>query len=136
MKKAFIQTVNSFKSSLPILIGVLMLVSLAIVVIPKDFYTKVFTGNYFFDPFIGAVLGSIASGNPLTSYIIGGELIQKEIGLIAVTAFVLSWVTVGIIQLPAEILMLGKKFAITRNVVSFISAIIVSILVVGTLNFL
>jgi len=136
MKKAFIQTLNSFKMSLPIIAGVLMLVSLAVTLIPKGLYSKVFTGSYLMDPFLGAIFGSISSGNPLTSYIIAGELLEKEVGLIAVTAFILSWVTVGFIQFPAEALMLGKKFAVVRNIASFVSALVISILVVITLNFL
>jgi len=52
----------------------------------------------------------------------------------AITAFIISWVTVGIVQLPAESLMLGKKFAFTRNIVSFITAIIIAILTVFTIR--
>jgi uncharacterized membrane protein YraQ (UPF0718 family) len=122
--------------SLPIIAGVLMLVSLAVTLIPKSLYSKVFTGSYLIDPFLGAIFGSISAGNPLTSYVIGGELLQKEVGLMAVTAFILSWVTVGFIQFPAEALMLGKKFAVVRNMASFVSALVISILVVITLNFL
>jgi hypothetical protein len=47
-----------------------------------------------------------------------------------VTAFLVAWVTVGIIQLPAEIMMLGKRFAITRNILSFIFSILVAIMTV------
>ncbi|GAG00736.1 unnamed protein product, partial [marine sediment metagenome] len=86
------------------------------------------------DPLIGAIFGSVSSGNPIISYIIGGELLDQGVSLIAVTAFILAWVTVGIIQLPAESLMLGKRFAITRNILSFITALIISILTVLTLS--
>ena len=50
-------------------------------------------------------------------------------------ALIQTWVTVGLVQLPAEILMLGKRFAITRNILAFISAIIISILTVLMLRF-
>jgi|MudIll2142460700_1097286.scaffolds.fasta_scaffold2547241_1 hypothetical protein len=48
----------------------------------------------------------------LTSYIIGGELRQRGVSMLAITAFIVARVTVGIIQLLAEALMLGKRFAI------------------------
>jgi hypothetical protein len=51
-----------------------MLLALADVLIPKQTYRLIFSGNWFFDPLMGAALGSISEGNPLTSYIIGGEL--------------------------------------------------------------
>jgi len=119
---------------IPIILGVFILLSLISTAIPKSFYAKLFTGNLLLDSIIGATVGSISGGNPLTSYIVGGEMLEQGVGLAAVTAFLLGWVTVGIIQLPAESLMLGKRFAIIRNLVSFIMAIIVSVLVVLTIK--
>jgi len=130
VKKSALQTLNSLKRSILILISVLLLVSFMISAIPKEFYSKIFTGNNLIDSLIGAIIGSISAGNPINSYIVGGELLSQGIGLIAVTAFILTWVTVGIVQLPAESLMLGKKFAIYRNILSFITAIVVSILTI------
>jgi len=60
--------------------------------------------------------------------------LKVGIGLIAITSFILSWVTVGIIQLPAECYFLGKKFGIMRNILSFLFSIVISILVVLTLK--
>jgi len=61
-------------------------------------------------------------------------MLQQGVNMTAITAFIISWVTVGIVQLPAESLMLGKKFAFTRNIVSFITAIIIAILTVFTIR--
>jgi len=133
-KEALIKTLKNFRQMLPAILGVVMLVSLSLSLIPKSFYTKIFTGNNIFDPLLGAAIGSISAGNPIISYIIGGELLEQGVSLIAVTAFILSWVTVGIVQLPAESMMLGKKFAITRNAISFISSIIIAFLVMFTLS--
>jgi hypothetical protein len=55
---------------------------------------------------------SAVLGCELTSYVIGGEVRHEGVGMVAITAFIVSWVTVGIIQLPAEAVMLGKRFAI------------------------
>ncbi len=136
MKKALVKTLNNFKQTLPIILGVLLLVSLAITAIPKTFYASVFSGNKFIDPLLGALLGSISAGNPVMSYIMAGEFLKQGVSLLAATAFILAWVTVGLIQLPAESLMLGKKFAIVRNAVSFVTAIMVAVLTVFTLSFL
>lgn len=135
-KKSFLKTVNSFKQILPILGGVVMLIGLFISVVPKNLYQKFFTGNTVIDSLAGAFFGSIATGNPITSYIIGGEFLKQGISLVAVAAFILTWVTVGIIQLPAESLIFGKKFAITRNIICFLTALVVAVLTVFTLSFL
>ena len=70
----------------------------------------------------------------MVSYIFAGELLKQGISLIAVTAFIVSWVTVGIVQIPAESAILGKRFTLIRNLTAFIFAIIVAILTVLILN--
>jgi uncharacterized membrane protein YraQ (UPF0718 family) len=133
-KQAFLNTTRAFKKSLPILMGVLMLLALADSVIPKQSYSLIFSRNWLLDPLIGAALGSISGGNPLTSYIIAGELRQEGVNMLPITAFIVAWVTVGIIQLPAEALMLGKRFAIVRNAVSFCTSIVIAIFTVLTIG--
>ncbi len=136
VKKAAKQTLGAIKMSFPTLVGILLLTSFIITVVPDDMYTRFFIGNNIVDAFLGATVGSIAAGNPMTSYVIGGELLGNGVSMIAVTAFILTWVTVGTVQIPAEIVMLGKRFTWTRNIASFVSAIIIAFLTVITLNLL
>ena len=133
-KKATKKTLNNFMQIFPIILGLFLLLSLTISAIPETFYTNIFTGNKFTDPLIGALLGSVSGGTSITSYILAGEFLNQGVGLLAVTAFMLSWVTVGTIQMPVESAIFGKKFAIVRNIASFVTAIIVAILTVATLS--
>lgn len=114
MKVAIKKTNQNIKTSMPIIIGVLLMVNLLNPLL-QDYYVKVFTGNYFIDPFIGSLLGSISFGIPIISYVTGGELLKEGVSLLAVIAFILTWSTVGIVMLPLETASLGKKFAILRN---------------------
>lgn len=134
MKNASVKTLNSFKQSLPVILGVLFLLSLIMSIIPDTLYVKIFSGNKLIDLLLGAVLGSVSGGSPMTSYILAGEFLDQGVSVLAATAFMLAWVTVGLIQLPAESLMLGKKFAIVRNILSFVTVIIVAILTILTLS--
>lgn len=133
MKTAFAKTIQNVKISLPIIIGVLMLVNI-INPLLQNYYTKIFTGNYIIDPLVGSILGSISFGIPIVSYVTGGELLKEGVSLLAVTAFIFSWSTVYIVMLPLEISSLGRKFAILRNSLNFITAIIIAILTVLTLK--
>ena len=135
-KESVVKSLRAMYRSLPIIFGVIILVSLMNVLVPKTFFSTLFQGNIFLDSFVGSILGSILAGTPVTSYVIGGELLKQGISLVAVTAFIVSWVTVGIVQLPAEIMLLGKKFAIVRNVTAFILSIIVAIITVVILSIL
>lgn len=47
----------------------------------------------------------------------------------------ITWVTVGLVQLPAEMPALGQRFALLRNAFSFILSIPVAILTAGSLRF-
>ena len=127
IKKAAVSAIKPLYRALPILTGVVLLIGLVSVLIPKSSISYLFSGNIFSDPIIAAALGSVLAGNPVTSYILGGEMIGLGVSLAAVTAFLIAWVTVGMVQLPAEMFMLGKRFAITRNVLSFVFSIIAAI---------
>ncbi len=135
-KKAFKNTINNIKSTIPILAGVILLISFVIKIIPETLYSKIFFGNKILDSFLGALIGGVAAGNPVNSYVIGSELLSQGVSLVAVVAFIISWVTVGVIQLPAEAMLLGKRFALVRNLISFVFAIVISILTVLLLQLL
>ena len=136
LKQTAVKAAKSLYRMIPIIFGVILLISLINVIIPKTFYSSIFRGNILADSFIGSFIGSISAGNPATSYIIGGELLKQGISLIAVTAFLVAWVTVGLVQLPAESMLLGKRFAIIRNIIAFVFSIIVAIITVLILGVL
>ena len=135
LKKSINNSWKSIWKATPIILVVISLISLIMSFISKENISNLFTGS-FFDIFTGSFIGSLLAGNPITSYIISGELLRNGVSLIAVTAFLVAWVTVGLIQMPAEIDILGKKFAIYRNLSSFIWAMIVAVVVVGLVNIL
>lgn len=135
MKKAFFKTTQVFKTVVPMLTGVLLLVSLLHQFF-KNNYQYWFSGNLILDPLIGAIAGSISFGMPVTSYVAGGELLHAGVSLLAVTAFIMSWTTVGLIMIPLEASTLGIRFAVVRNILNFIFSLLVAISTVSTLKFL
>jgi uncharacterized membrane protein YraQ (UPF0718 family) len=134
LKESIYKAGKSLWNMFPIILGTILLVSLISALVPQSLYTKIFTENYFLDPFIGSLIGSISAGMPLTGYIFGGELLKQGISLLAVTAFLVAWVTVGVVQLPAEMMILGKKFAVFRNLSAFVLSIIVAIITILIFN--
>ncbi len=132
--QAFQRSGRMFLAALPILLGVLLWVSMFLEAMPQDLSAAIFTGQPLLDAIEGATLGSIATGQPVVSYILGGELLKHGASAVAVTALVFSWVTVGVVQLPAEALMLGTRFALWRNLISYALAIAASFLTAWTLR--
>jgi predicted Fe-Mo cluster-binding NifX family protein len=133
---ATISAGRQFVNLLPILIGVVLLIGLFNAFVAEAWLTSVFSGNRALDTLWGACFGSIFAGNPINSYVIGGELLKYGVSLFAVTAFIVTWVTVGLVQLPAEIAAFGKRFAFLRNGLSFVLAIPIAILTVLIVNLL
>jgi uncharacterized membrane protein YraQ (UPF0718 family) len=123
---------KSMVLSVPIIFSLLLLFGWMQVFLPRSVLLYLFRGNTLSDTLTGAVLGSIFTGNAANSYIIGGELLQRGVSLFAVAAFITAWVTVGIVQLPAEIAFLGRRFSITRNCISLVLAVMVAVAAVWT----
>jgi hypothetical protein len=119
---------------LPIMIGVVLLIGLFNAFVSREALASVFSGGVALDSLWGACFGSILAGNPISSYIIGGELLEQGVSLFAVTALIVAWVTVGVVQIPAEMSALGARFALVRNAVCFVFAILVAIITVLILN--
>jgi hypothetical protein len=135
VKQSVVNTFQVFKSFMPVMIGLLLFINLLNVCF-RDYYTDIFSGNPVLDPLIGTIAGSISFGIPVTSYIVGGELLEDGVSLLAVTAFVMAWTTVGLAMLPLEATFFGKRFAIVRNAINFFFAIIIAILTIYTLKVL
>lgn len=136
LAETFRKTWGAFASVIPVILGMVLLTGLVTRFLPMKSLAGLFGGNDLLDALVGAAIGGISAGHPLTSYVLGGELLKAGVSLVAVTALIVSWVTVGSIQLPAEALMLGRRFAIYRNLLSFVFAILVAVLTVGTLAML
>lgn len=136
IKEAFNKSLKGFLSMLPMLIAILLLLGIFDVYITKDILLSLFISNNFVDTITGTLLGGVLTGNPMISYILGGELTDAGVSLYAVTAFILSWVTIGLVQLPAEVEIFGIRFTFYRTLFTFITTVLVSLSTVLTVNWI
>ena len=120
----------------PLLLGVIGLVGLFQVLVTPEMLGSLFRGNPLADTLIGTLTGAAAAGNPVVSYILGGELLAQGISLYAVSAFILSWVTLGFIQLPAEVEVFGRRFTLFRNLLAFVFTMLIAVATALTLQVL
>jgi hypothetical protein len=130
------KTLGGFFGLLPIVLGMLLVTSLAMSLFSGQITGALFGHGVLLDTVVGALIGSVALGHPSASYILGGELLAAGVELGAVTALMVSWVTVGVVHLPAESLLLGRRFAVLRNIIAFAAAIVIAGLVPLTLRIL
>lgn len=128
IKRNLLNTLFWLKELIPMLLWILLLISM---LKELDFFNKIipYIENNFIGILFSDLFGSISAWNVLNSYIIVDSIWNFEENLLIITTFLVAWVTVWIVQLPAEIYFLWKKFSIIRNMISFIFAIIASYLV-------
>ncbi len=124
--KVLLKSSLAFLAMMPLLLGVIGLVGLFQVLVTPEMLASLFQGTPLLDTLLGTLTGGISAGNPIVSYIIGGELLEQGISLYAVSAFILSWVTLGLIQLPAEIEVFGGRFTLYRNILSFVFVMLIA----------
>jgi uncharacterized membrane protein YraQ (UPF0718 family) len=134
--QALKQAVLGLLSMLPMIVAIVGLVGLFQTFVTQEMLASLFTGDPVRDTLVGTVAGGIAVGQALISYILGGELLEQGVSMYAVTAFILAWVTLGVVQLPAEAEVLGGRFTLWRNVLAFLSTLLVSVATVWTMGVL
>ena len=99
-----------------------------------SFARCLFGKSAFLDTLAGTFVGAISVGNGMISYVIAEGLLEHGVSVYATAAFILAWVTLGFIQLPAEASVFGVRFTIYRNILTLISTILVAYLTVITVG--
>ena len=135
-RKVLQKSALSFLALSPLLLGIIGLVGLFQVLVTPKMLAALFQGNGVIDTLIGTLAGATAPGNPVVSYLLGGELLQQGISLYAVSAFVISWVTLGLTQLPAEVEVFGGRFTLYRNILAFVFTMLIATLTTLTVQVL
>lgn len=134
--QAFYKSATGFALNLPMLTGIILLTGLIEVFITPEMLSSLFSGHPFYDTLIGTVSGGISVGQPFVSYLIGGELLNNGMSYYTVTAFIASWVTLGVVQLPYEYSVFGGRFTLIRNLLAFIFVLLITFVTVQTLHLL
>ncbi len=133
-RKVLQKSALSFLALSPLLLGIIGLVGLFQVLVTPKMLAALFKGNGVIDTLIGTLAGATAPGNPVVSYLLGGELLKQGISLYAVSAFVISWVTLGLTQLPAEVEVFGGRFTLYRNILAFVFTMLIATLTTLTVQ--
>jgi predicted Fe-Mo cluster-binding NifX family protein len=129
-RSALKKTMKQFSSMLPVLLGVIMIMGLVQAFLSKELILKIFSKSPLLDTIIGTFTGSIFAGNPVNSYVIGQSLLKLGAGWAGVCALMFSWVSIGLVQMPAEVQAMGFRFTLLRNGAAFFITIAASLLTV------
>lgn len=79
----------------------------------------------------GGLVGAVAIGPPVAAFPIAASFIEGGAWPPAAAAFIVSWVSVGVISLPVEAHVFGWRFALLRNSLTFVAALLIGLLIGG-----
>jgi uncharacterized membrane protein YraQ (UPF0718 family) len=111
-------------------LNILILISIVLFFIPDTLIVHYLGANSGWFGFgIAAIVGSITLIPGFISYPLAATLLKQGATYAVVAVFMTTLMMVGIVTLPLEIKYFGKKAAILRNILNFIAAIIIGILI-------
>lgn len=120
---------RSLLKLLPLLIAVFGLVGLFKEFLPPQLVSRwLGESSGLLALLLSATVGAVSIGPPLAAYPLAGSLLQAGAWPPAIAAFILSWISVGVITLPFEAQIFGSRFALVRNSISFIAAMLCGLL--------
>jgi len=126
------QTWNSFLINIPIILWILILISILQVYFPLENILSF--GNKIFSIFLADLLAGLFSGNPINSYILAWEIWFSMETIFLISVFLVSWITVWLVQIPAESYFFWIRYSIIRNILSFLFAILWGFLIMLLYN--
>jgi uncharacterized membrane protein YraQ (UPF0718 family) len=116
----------SFKKVAAMFLAVFLLIGLFQVFVSTEVIQKLMgSGVGGFAPLIGSVVGGIAAGPPVAIYPVSRFLLEHQAALAAIAALITAWVSVGTVSLPAEMNVLGRRFALSRWGLALVFSILI-----------
>ena len=119
--------IKKIKKIAPAFTSILVVISIILSLVPNEMIVK-HLGNTdsYFGVLIASILGSITIIPGPISYPLCGILVDEGVSYSVIAAFSSSLMLVGVLTFSVEKAYFGRKFAILRNVVSFIIALLIA----------
>lgn len=129
-KQGLIKGSKSFLKLMPVLLPLFLFIGILLAIVTPEFIASILGPESGIIGYILAlVIGSITFMPPFVAYPLGLELLNNGAAYPQVAGFLVALMSVGLVYFSAETRLFSKKSAIIRNLVSFVGAIIVILVV-------
>jgi len=127
-KQAVKIAVKSFFGILPILLAIIGLIGLLLGVVPPEVISR-YLGQEagWWATLTAFVLGSVLYISSLVSIPLAASLLRAGASVTTIAAFITGLMMVNTLTLPLEIKHLGKKMALSRNLLSLLFAFAIAL---------
>lgn len=120
-KKALMKAWKSFENILPQLLSILVIIGIALAVLnPRVISDLIGSGSGFPGVAMAALVGAIALIPGFVAFPLAAALLEGGAGYMQIGALVSTLMMVGVLTIPLEIKIMGKKAALIRNVLAFL----------------
>ncbi len=110
------------------IIAIIFLIGLILTIIPPESIKNVLgSSSTFMSTIVAAVVGSITLIPAFVAFPLVGSFVDVGASIVPAVAFLTTLTMVGIVTFPLEKKEFGLKFALTRNILSFIFAIAIAL---------
>ncbi len=131
-KKKTIAAMKKSKSMMGNMMGeivaIIFIIGLILTLIPPESIRSVLgSSNTFFSTILAAMVGSITLIPAFVAFPLVGSFVDVGASIVPAAAFLTTLTMVGVVTFPLERKEFGLKFTLTRNLVSFVFAIIIAL---------
>jgi len=121
---------KSFVRILPMMLAIILIIGLMSGFVPPKTISRVVGRDAgFLGVLTVALLGAVLQIPSLIAFPLAASLLKMGASLTSVAVFITTLTMIGFVMLPLEIRILGKRFALLRNALSFIIAILIGLLI-------
>lgn len=129
VKQAMKQSRSMMKTMIGDIVGIIFLIGLVLTFIPpSSIEAALGSSNTLWGSAIAAIAGSITLIPAFVAFPLVGSLVQNGASIIPAAAFLTTLTMVGVVTFPLEKREFGTKFALARNLLSFVAALMIAAL--------
>ena len=119
---------KSLQSLLPRILGMVALVGLVLALVPPDLLRRLFNVRGLGGYLLIAGIGSLITMPAPIAFPLAGSMLRLGAAPATLATFVTTLTMVGIVTAPMEVAHFGTRFTVVRQTLSFITAIIIGLL--------
>jgi uncharacterized membrane protein YraQ (UPF0718 family) len=123
-------SVKRFVRIFPAFLTMIVLVSVVLFLVPDVVISEYLGGsNKFIGVVLASVLGSVTVMPGFIAFPLAGILLKEGVAYMVIAAFTTTLMMVGVLTAPIEKAYFGLRVTVIRNVLSFLIAIAVSVVI-------
>lgn len=128
--QALRHALRSARTLAPSLLSVLMVIGLLLGFVSEARISSILgDGSGLLGVVAAVFLGSVLHIPALVAFPVAASLVQAGASSLTVAVFISTLTMVGVVTLPLELRVVGRRFAVLRNGLSLLSAILIGVLV-------